>query len=64
MTALHEEELEEALSHFNIPDKIVIKTWQEQHFQAIQHLSGTEGWSTPIRRLIKRKLLVKLALLD
>jgi hypothetical protein len=35
MTALHEEELEEALSHFNIPDKIVIKTWQEQHFQAI-----------------------------
>lgn len=50
MTAQHEEELEHVLAQLKMPDRIVIRTWHEQDFLAIQHLSETEGWLTPTKR--------------
>ena len=50
MKAQRAEELEQALSHINIPDRIVIRAWQEQDFRSIQRLSDIEGWLTPTTR--------------
>jgi ribosomal protein S18 acetylase RimI-like enzyme len=48
MTVQHAEE--RALALFQVPNGIVIRTWQEQDFLAIQRLSETEGWPTPTKR--------------
>lgn len=44
------ERLEIALSKVIVPSGILIRTWQQADFQAIQQLSIAEGWDTPRER--------------